>query len=186
MTPHRAAAALFHRAAYRFREAGEATNAASCLKRAADALGKAALDQPKGSAERGAAESKALELLKEATCKLAQVFGKEHPDTQMMMARLNDAARAAEMRPSGCAESPSPSPALTPAPVMGTVSGLVSAAELNGCSAEVLSWKKARGRYQCRVSKHNGSCCSVAIKPGNLLLSPGTAVTVCGVTSVSA
>ena len=68
---------------------------------------------------------------------------------------------------------------------MGTVSGLVSAAELNGCSAEVLSWIKAKGRYQCRVSKHDGSCCSVAIKPGNLLLSPGTAVTVCGVTSVT-
>jgi hypothetical protein len=159
----------------------------------------------------------AVELLKEATFKLAQVLGKGHPDTQMMMARLNEVARAAGMTPGGRpAASPSPAPApATAAPVAATVSGLVSAAELNGCAAvsgqsalprstdntrparlietlrsgrfgqEVLSWVKTKGRYQCRVSKHDGSSTIAAIKPGNLLLPTGTVVTVCGVTSVS-
>jgi hypothetical protein len=109
-----------------------------------------------------------------------QVLGEEHPDTQMMMGRLTDAARAAGMTPGSL--SPSPSPAPAPEPVTATVSGLVSAAELNDCSAEVLSWVEAKGRYQCRVSKRDGSTSSVAIKPANLLLPVGTAVIVCGVT----
>ena len=121
-----------------------------------------------------------IELLKEATSKLARVLGKEHPDTQMMMGRLNEAARASGMRPGG---GPSSVPA--PARALAEVCGLVNAAHLNHCSATVISWGEDKGRYQCRVHKHDGSCCSVGIKPENLLLSSGTAVTVRGITGVS-
>ena len=134
-----------------------------------------------------------IELLKEATFKLAKVLGKEHPDTQMMMGRLNEAARDAGMRPGGGggggggggSASPASVPALAPAPVLAQVCGLVNAADLNQCSATVISWVEEQRRYQCRVRKHDGSFCSVGVKPGNLLLPAGTAVTVRGVTGVS-
>jgi hypothetical protein len=159
----------------------------------------------------------------------------------MMMGRLNDVARASGMKPAGASgggtsasalASPAPAPAPAAAAsvaVVATVIGLVSAAELNDCDAEVLSWAEAKGRYQCRVHKPDGaknsvafcdaifrlekpdplrrqvsefssflsrtcllrrfffagSCASVAIKPGNLRLLPGTKVTVCGVKGVS-
>jgi hypothetical protein len=124
-----------------------------------------------------------VELLKEATFKLAKVLGKEHPDTQMMMGRLNEAARGSGMQPGGGGGSTPP--ASVPAPVLAQVCGLVNAADLNQCSATVVSWVEEKGRYQCRVRKHDGSFCSVGVKPGNLLLPAGTAVTVRGIAGVS-
>lgn len=132
-----------------------------------------------------------IELLKEATFKLAKVLGKEHPDTQMMMGRLNEAARVSGMRPGdgggggGDSAPPASVSALAAEPVVAQVCGLVTAADLNQCSAIVISWVQEKGRYQCRVRKHEGSFCSVGVKPGNLLLPAGAAVTVRGITGVS-
>ena len=135
----------------------------------------------------------AIELLKEATMGMDQVLGRDHPDTQSSMDLLNDVAKRSGMvpghpKPATPAPSPSPSPAeetTTPRAVVATVTGLANAAELNGCSAEVQSWNEEKGRYLCRVRKGDGSHATTHIKPPNLLLPPGTAVTVCGVTGAA-
>ena len=134
----------------------------------------------------------AIELLKEATMGMDQVLGRDHPDTQSSMDLLNDVAKRSGMVPGrpkpAPAPAPSPAPAeqtTTPRAVVATVTGLANAAELNDCSAEVQSWNEEKGRYLCRVRKGDGSHATTHIKPPNLLLPPGTAVTVCGVTGAA-
>ena len=138
----------------------------------------------------------AIELLKEATMGMDQALGRDHPDTQSSMDLLNDVARRSGMVPGppkpAAAPAPAPAPApaeetMTPRAVIATVAGLANAAaaELNGCSAEVQSWNEEKGRYLCRVRKGDGSHAKTHIKPPNLLLPPGTAVTVCGVTGAA-
>lgn len=128
----------------------------------------------------------ALPLLEEAVAGFTAECGHNHPDTQLYKDQLDhlrqvlsdpqlvrDHQREVRLRAQE-------QQAISAAKARGTLVGLIAKPELNGMAAHVVGYDAAKDRYRVRLYGSGTTERPLGIKPANIILDPGTAVVVEG------